>query len=1532
MKRAAFLAVLLNFTIIFAVRAQIFSVSEIDASNFPRVKANFTALNAKDSPYDNLTPSDFEVFELNENVSETVKIDCYEREVEPPASVALVLDISQSMNIPENGETRLSWVIGAAESFINSFKFVEGAKIALIVFNDSAEVLSDFSDNKNHLLEQLKKIGYDGGGTNYTPAFLDTENGCLSLLAKQPSDIRRIAVFLTDGKPNVSPETDEISDKALKTNVQIFSLTLLFQMNPELRRIARETGGKAYDIWDKHALKNIYKLIAFYSQITQLCEISWTAPLSCNPALRERYAQISFLRQSQTRENYYEAPEESVPRIVFSEKSYGFKRNGTAKATVDIKFSAKYSDFHIDSVYLKNGDYFKITDWKGVPPPFSMKKGEERKITAEFAPDNLKRFRSDLLSFEAHPCPAAVYLYGGKPEIELIKPNGGEIFSKCGNINIKWEGTNEEDKTDVYYLDGEQGVKQTIDSGIRTESYFWRPFESFKNKDKTNLKIIVESKPELEVQWLRKIGGIKNENSVQMKFNGDSSSFYAYGNFVNSLSANNQNQKVAGGRDVFLLKFDSEGNILKTSPFGGDENDSAASFEIDESGNVYCAGTFKNNFAFKSNSFDDFIRGKNYAYIMKLNSAGEFKTIDFFGASSRYQNLDVKALKVKTNAREVVLFGKYKGRFVYDDKLYISDSSYSLFKISYGKYLTRKSFSEVERTPSNLNNLKSLNIKLNDGVRISYKTHYFGDALSFGSQTFTGGETGNFAIYKTVEFEQTEDDSDSLFAIDSPSLRKEIDSVIIQNAQIGKKKTISVERAAFNDSDNLNTFVEEIKLIGESPASFQILALEDSLIQPGEYLNLKARFFAEEAIDKRAKAVIIPSCADSIIIPLIGEGVCDLQVKDTIRTGQMNVGFGKNIVVEKAVYNPLSFPISVNPKIAGKDVKDFIIVTESPISIDSRSYAKLFILFIPSDSGRREAKIEYDFDACRDKSAILLGQGLKNDISASAIDWGVRRIKTINDSTALIENDNALDIIIESIELIKDNDNCFEFLSDIKTPIQLKRGDSLIIPVNFKPKDEKSYFNAISIGTNLFDSALTVPLFGIGALPKLKTQWNCGGTPAAGDSSLGNFILINESSSAPLQIFDCRIIYNQNEFAFLENFTETTIPPNKSIELKTLFAPQKPGTRAGFVKIKSDAFPGPEINPINTSITSIECEAAGAIHDSTIKYGGVLKCSEDIINIEIINYSDDEKIIIEGYEIENLNDNSTFEPPPFIINLDSTLTIPPKDTARIRTAFAPMENIEYKAVLRFYVKNKKNIELELTGIGETINLFADKTSLKMKPGESKNFSIACSAPAINRNVVSEITLRIDYNPKALRFTINETPRDLPLWNWNVKSIDPSGVMLLKGEGVLPTPYDGEILSGVYRAFLSDTSGSENTFRLTNKDCQSSNDLNVNVKIQSVCFGEGRLVEVFDGDYFLATPYPNPCEDYVNVEFGVATETLTTIEIRDRLGNLKTTYKTKSAASGRYKVKFNLDKFPSGAYFVIMKSGCFRDLKKITLTK
>lgn len=132
--------------------------------------------------------------------------------------------------------------------------------------------------------------------------------------------------------------------------------------------------------------------------------------------------------------------------------------------------------------------------------------------------------------------------------------------------------------------------------------------------------------------WVKAIVGDSNEFSTDIKVdeNGNVYScgiFYGTADFDPSAGTFNLSSTKASTTDMFITKFDFNGNLLWVKSFGDSLDDTGYRLAIDAIGNVYCVGWFYGTINFDQGASNFSIstdQGNRNGFILKLDATGNF--------------------------------------------------------------------------------------------------------------------------------------------------------------------------------------------------------------------------------------------------------------------------------------------------------------------------------------------------------------------------------------------------------------------------------------------------------------------------------------------------------------------------------------------------------------------------------------------------------------------------------------------------------------------------------------------------------------------------------------------------------------------------------------------------------------------------------------------------------------------------------------------------------------------------------------------
>ena len=85
-------------------------------------------------------------------------------------------------------------------------------------------------------------------------------------------------------------------------------------------------------------------------------------------------------------------------------------------------------------------------------------------------------------------------------------------------------------------------------------------------------------------------------------------------------------------------------------------------------------------------------------------------------------------------------------------------------------------------------------------------------------------------------------------------------------------------------------------------------------------------------------------------------------------------------------------------------------------------------------------------------------------------------------------------------------------------------------------------------------------------------------------------------------------------------------------------------------------------------------------------------------------------------------------------------------------------------------------------------------------------------------------------------------------------------------------------------------------------------------------------------FFMSSAYPNPFNPVTNIEINIPELSNVNVSIHNIQGQLVETLVNKSLQAGKHHIVWNGKSYPSGVYFLVMKSSAFSQVEKLMLVK
>lgn len=151
---------------------------------------------------------------------------------------------------------------------------------------------------------------------------------------------------------------------------------------------------------------------------------------------------------------------------------------------------------------------------------------------------------------------------------------------------------------------------------------------------------VIKLNPGGELEWFRNFGGPIWDMSIDIKFDNAGEHFYVTGFFEAYINFDDIELVSNGTLDMYIAKFDLDGNVIWAKNGGGNWHDYGYCISIDDNDNVYISGKYESvSFDFDGNIITN--SGGTDIFILKINSNGEYVWLEKAGGASYDEPVDM---------------------------------------------------------------------------------------------------------------------------------------------------------------------------------------------------------------------------------------------------------------------------------------------------------------------------------------------------------------------------------------------------------------------------------------------------------------------------------------------------------------------------------------------------------------------------------------------------------------------------------------------------------------------------------------------------------------------------------------------------------------------------------------------------------------------------------------------------------------------------------------------------------------------------
>lgn len=1504
-----------------------FTISEFDASQFPTVKAGFIALDATGQSYKNLEIDDFELRENGVLLNHAAKVECNDTLIDPHVSIALVLDQSTSMtkDLDGKGDTRWKWVKEGVESFLAALKFTSETRVSLHTFGGMCFLHCPFTDSPQRILDSLEEIEVYGV-TNYDPAFLDIKQGPIEYLKTRPPSIRRIIVFLTDGLPDDEPSRDSIIKKCHEANIQVYAITLAMPMHWGLDNISNETGGKSFEVFTKSDLNKIYELIALDIQSKQFCSIIWDSPFGCDDDDRYRDVSIKFLEQGKTVSRPYVAPESSIADVELSDNIVSFGDPEVDQSEIrSVTISPKNTSLDIDTLIIQPSTFFEVLPEYLENFPMTIDSGKSETFEIKFTQDTYKQFRQATFTAVADPCPQNITLVGGYSNVIIVYPTGGEVFSTCDSIDIQWAGVSKDKPINLYYSADDGATWELIlPTNLTGLHHTWLP-------PKPGEKYLISAavSPDSYYLWAKSEGGEENVVGTSIAIQKDALYYYVTGYFEGEATFGDQTITSKGLQDIFVAKYDSDGNMVWVNTAGGPGVDTSAAIALDDDNNAFITGSCHANAIFGNIHPTMEYEGKAYYYIARFPANGQAPSVDVIGPDSYFQRFEAGGRQIRYDDSKIFVRGFYKGEIIKNGQS-LADTEASFFTAEYKLPLKLSKLVPDGPIYSDYSSDEAYDKHGN-----KYTVGSFEGTATYGIYTLTSQGAKDMFISKFGGVPGSSDTCE-VFSVESPELLFSEEELDLGECTI-KQTVPGIFTEILCNYGSLPVVIDSVAILGANANDFSLVSnLSTLTVPPDSCITVEINFKAGEIGPREAMMTIFPDCGDPADAVLKGTGKCGGVAEPLVDLGVQNINVPKTQDVNCAFLNTNNSTLKIEPEIEGDNPGDFKLYYKGSLVKPGASYLipadgcfEVTVEFTPQAPGKRVAYINYHTpEGCDNPLTELNGYGSDNDLLAEPVDWGGRRLLSSNDEKMKVTNNGSLDINIENIKL-RHNNSVFSLQNLPSFPMPMTAGGETEIDLRFIPVLEQLYRDTVEIYIVGGSAPVLAPIAGQGIIPKINPVFVCSAPTSPGTTVAAELQINNPSPDAELFVEEVKFINHNGEYVWASDTTNITIAPNGTEKLDVLFTPNLTGKRPQDIEILSDACDASEEDlRVETTITA-ECEGIGLKADPH-NFGNVLVCDEYTSQLEISNTSTETAMTINEGSVSGA-DKDYFE-----LSLPNNVTVQPESSSTIDVIFKPEEERTYNATLLVHTIEGASLEVELTGYGQMIHLYIGNKNQMALPGGEVKLYVKAKIAELSTQYVDNLGVKIKLSDDMLYYREGSfSPGAItPNWTWDTSELNNLGGNQydIIGTGLLETPFDANLFAVTFDVYLSSVKKTDIILQPLLEPCVTADTIGGWVNLQDICFTDGRLIEISKERYSLSEPNPNPANDKIDLTFSVALDGQTKLEIVNSMGETVYTVVDASIKSGVYQAVVPTMDLSSGVYIVRLISGPFVRTQKLMISK
>lgn len=1027
-------------------------------------------------------------------------------------------------------------------------------------------------------------------------------------------------------------------------------------------------------------------------------------------------------------------------------------------------------------------------------------------------------------------------------------------------------------------------------------------------------------------QWVVRAGS--TDSTKDDEGNGialdNSGNIYITGFFQGTADFGNGRQVTsAGGKDIFIAKYNSSGVCQWVYRAGSNDEDVANSLALDYEDNILVTGWFNGTANFGNNKTAT-SSGSSDIFIAKYNNSGTCQWVSSAGSANADEShkiaLDVMGsafitgffqstatfrtgLSLTSSGSKDMFIAKYN-----KDGLCIwannggganADEGYGLITDYIGNAFVSGYF---QGTATFCGTLQTTAFGEKDAFMIKYDSdgecewlyHYGTEAedIDYAISTdnkgnvYTTGSSANDVYIFKVDYGQVlqKDISDNVFSLVAPNI--EAKNVNFGQGLVNYVFDSVVVDCIANNGD-VPVPIDSIVITGTNANDFRLISgVPPYILAPGQKKNLEFSFRPSTIGQKTANYRVYMDCV-FLEKTLQGEAVNPkLQVVSKI------IDFGKVLVskskdtIESAIKNIGSTSITIsNTNLLGPDNQQFSIVSGGgQFALNPNDSRSMTFKFAPSEVGRTSTRVGFYYSGPGSPMQLILyGEGIivaEIEILTTSIDFPHFVCETQPfDTLITIRNTGNDTLIITQARFVGTSASSFEFTQPFN-PINILPNETYDLGIRFNPTSAGNKTANLELTTNAVNSQngkTNINLTGQKDIISFNiSRNNINFSNLEENTPVSDTILIRNTGTLPISWI---APIDLGKF-IIESITPSITQPQSSSIVTIKF---KGGT-AGISYDTSYTFKDScnNIKVLNMS-ANVKTEKPQINVQKTLGFPDLLCEDSETLDLPIVN-SGGADLNVTNAEFSGPDASSFAFVTPF-----SPFTLTPNQTYTLNLKFQPQG------------VGAKSAKLTLTS--NAVNSDNGKTYIDLS-GIKNKFEFEFSPQTVN---FGNVKLG---EKKTESVTITNLGTMPILWDL----LFPLPMFEFVLESIVPTttpPNGGQSVATISITGIEENSDIERNFDYVDT-CQNQYRLILKAKIIS------DISEFIYNGAFLLQNVPNPAYEWTEVKYYIPETGFAELSVYDVLGVKRIELFNNVHEAGFYKLNIDVSVLPQGSYIYILK--------------